>query len=96
ARRSGKLRDSYGRTVHGEIPEGVSPRKLTVRPWKASDFPDLQALFLWRKQSEHLEAESSTKGSFSLMLTVFAVLELTIITRIDFLFGGDAFLWRLF
>ncbi|WP_093045650.1 hypothetical protein [Thalassobacillus cyri] len=35
---------SYGIKVHGEIPQGFSPRKLTVLPWKASDFPDLQML----------------------------------------------------
>ncbi len=58
------MRDSYGIIVHGEIPEGVSPRKLTVRPWKASDFPDLQLLSLRRKQPDYLETESSTNGSF--------------------------------
>ncbi len=57
------MRDSYGMTVQGEITQGVSPRKLTVRPWKASDFPDIQALFLWRKQDGLLETESSTKGT---------------------------------
>ncbi len=40
------MRDSYEKIVHGEIPEGFSPRKLTVRPWKASNFPALKTLFL--------------------------------------------------
>ncbi|GGC96841.1 hypothetical protein GCM10007216_29520 [Thalassobacillus devorans] len=38
------MRDSDGRIVHGEIPQGFSPRKLTVRPWKASDFPELHTV----------------------------------------------------
>ncbi len=38
---SGKSRDSCGKRVLGEIPEGGSLRKLTALPRKASDFPEL-------------------------------------------------------
>ncbi len=64
ARRAGKLRDSYGMTVHGEIPEGASPRKLTVRPWKASDFPALQSLF-WDGNGQNVSKLNPTlKGAY--------------------------------
>ncbi|RWZ58932.1 hypothetical protein EQV77_08235 [Halobacillus fulvus] len=33
-----------GRKGQAEIPEGLSLRKLSARPWKASYFPPLQAL----------------------------------------------------
>ncbi|GGC80533.1 hypothetical protein GCM10007216_08880 [Thalassobacillus devorans] len=57
------MRDSYGIIVHGEIPQGFCPRKLTVRPWKASNFPDLQTVTNVT-ETTYLETESSTKGSF--------------------------------
>ncbi|NIK29710.1 hypothetical protein FHS45_002815 [Thalassobacillus devorans] len=57
------MRDSNGRIVHGELPEGFSPRKLTVLPWKASDFPDLQTVTTVT-ETTYLETESSVKGSF--------------------------------
>ncbi|GGC97057.1 hypothetical protein GCM10007216_29830 [Thalassobacillus devorans] len=43
----------------------LSPRKLTVRPWKASDFPDLLALNTVT-EAVSLETESSIKGSFNI------------------------------
>ncbi|GGD02886.1 hypothetical protein GCM10007216_37070 [Thalassobacillus devorans] len=55
------MRDSDGRIVHGEIPQGFSPRKLTVRPWKASDFPDLQTVTNVT-ETIYLETEPSLKG----------------------------------
>ncbi|GGD04620.1 hypothetical protein GCM10007216_39060 [Thalassobacillus devorans] len=58
------MRDSYGRVVHGEIPQGFSPRKLTVRPWKASNFPNLQTVTNVT-ETTYLETESSVKGSLS-------------------------------
>ncbi len=58
------MRDSDGRIVHGEIPQGFSPRKLTVPPWKASDFPDLQTLTTIT-ETVSLETESSIKGELS-------------------------------
>ncbi|GGC82907.1 hypothetical protein GCM10007216_11840 [Thalassobacillus devorans] len=58
------MRDSYGRIVHGEVPQGFSPRKLTVRPWKASDFPD-HPIPNTITETVSLETESSIKGSFN-------------------------------
>ncbi|GGC90695.1 hypothetical protein GCM10007216_21870 [Thalassobacillus devorans] len=57
------MRDSNGRIVHGEIPQGFCPRKLTVRPWKASNFPGLQTITNVTGTT-YLETESSTKGSY--------------------------------
>ncbi|SEA54959.1 hypothetical protein SAMN05421743_105249 [Thalassobacillus cyri] len=62
------MRDSYGIKVHGEIPQGFSPRKLTVLPWKASDFPDLQPLTTVT-ETVYLETESSAKGSLTVKST---------------------------
>ncbi len=42
----------------------LSPRKLTVRPWKASDFPDLQTVTNVT-ETTYLETESSVKGGFN-------------------------------
>ncbi|MFG6118333.1 MULTISPECIES: hypothetical protein [Thalassobacillus] len=58
------MRDSYGSKVHGEIPQGFSPRKLTVHPWKASDFPDLPTVTIVT-ETTYLETDSSVKGSFT-------------------------------
>ncbi|SEB17980.1 hypothetical protein SAMN05421743_1247 [Thalassobacillus cyri] len=58
------MRDSYGIKVHGEIPQGFSPRKLTVLPWKASDFPDLQRTSTV-PETVSLETESSAKESLT-------------------------------
>ncbi|WP_085507914.1 hypothetical protein [Thalassobacillus devorans] len=55
------MRDSNGIIVQGEIPQGFSPRKLTVRPWKASDFPDLPTVTTVT-ETNYLETESSIKG----------------------------------
>ncbi len=74
ARRAGKLRDSYGSRVHGEIPQGISPRKLTVPPWKASDFPALQTL-ITITETVSLETESSIKGSFTVRSTRIFLIE---------------------
>ncbi len=52
------------RIVHGEIPQGFSPRKLTVRPWKASNFPALLTVTTVT-ETNYLETESSRKGSLN-------------------------------
>ncbi|MFG6120441.1 hypothetical protein [Thalassobacillus sp. B23F22_16] len=59
------MRDSNGKIVHGEIPQGFSPRKLTVHPWKASNFPALQTVTTVT-ETTYLKTESSVKGSFTL------------------------------
>ncbi|GGC88225.1 hypothetical protein GCM10007216_18720 [Thalassobacillus devorans] len=61
------MRDSNGRIVHREIPQGFSPRQLTVRPWKASDYPELPT-FTTVTETTYLETASSVKGSFSVKI----------------------------
>ncbi|WP_139823841.1 hypothetical protein [Thalassobacillus devorans] len=60
---------SNGIIVHGEIPQGFSPRKLTERPWKASNFPDLQTLSTVMGTTT-LETESSAIGSLNARTTL--------------------------
>ncbi|NIK28918.1 hypothetical protein FHS45_002017 [Thalassobacillus devorans] len=47
--------------MSGEIPQGFSLRKLTVRPWKASDFPDFHTVTIVT-ETIYLETEYSIKG----------------------------------
>ncbi|SEA87428.1 hypothetical protein SAMN05421743_109193 [Thalassobacillus cyri] len=60
---------SYGRIVHGELPQGFSPWKLTVPPWKASDFPNLQTLPTVT-ETVSLEIEYPSKGNLTVKLTL--------------------------